>query len=315
MREVVSQQHSCGCQQKISKPEETIVALQEQVMELSKICNESSAENVELKRRNATMSAELIIYQSVIDRQRKFCFATFEGCNKDVHFYTGLPSAEVFYHLLDFVSPDRKRSNLIYHATAQNWKSTHPSDLEPGSAAWRESDATVGPGRPGTLSQADELFLTLVRLRLDLKEKDLADRFGISHSSVSRIFMSWINFCYLHLGSLPIWPDRATIKRTMPAVFKEQYPNTTAILDATEIKVSIPSSLLLQSQTYSTYKSANTFKALIAISPAGHVTFVSSLYTGCISDMQLVERSGFLGLLQRGDEVMADLPLKICYYH
>ena len=141
------------------------------------------------------MSAELIKYQSVVDRQRKFCFATFEGCNKDVHFYTGRPSAKVFYHILDFASPDRKRSNLIYHATAQNWKSTHPSDLEPGSAAWRESDATVGPGRPGTLSQADELFLILVRLRLDLKEKDLADRFGISPSSVSRIFTSWINFC------------------------------------------------------------------------------------------------------------------------
>ena len=34
--------------------------------------------------------------------------------------------------------------------------------------------------------------------------------------------------------------------------------------------------------------------------------FVSSLYTGSISDTELVERSGFLQLLQRGDEVMAD---------
>ena len=92
----------------------------------------------------------------------------------------------------------------------------------------------------------------------------------------------------------------------MPATFKELYPHTTAILDATEIRVNIPSSLLLQSQTYSNYKSANTFKALIAISPAGHVTFVSSLYTGCIADTQLIERSEFLSLLQKGDEIMAD---------
>ena len=78
-------------------------------------------------------------------------------------------------------------------------------------------------------------------------------------------------------------------------------------MDATEIRVNIPSSLLLQSQTYSNYKSTNTFKALIAISSAGHVTFVSSLYTGCISDTQHVERSGFLSLLQKGDdEIMAD---------
>ena len=91
---------------------------------------------------------------------------------------------------------------------------------------------------------------------------------------------------------LPCWPDRDTIRDTMPAIFKEYYPRTTVILDATEIKVSTPSSLLLQSQTYSNYKSTNTFKALVGISPAGHVMFVSSLYTGSISDTELVERSG-----------------------
>ena len=44
--------------------------------------------------------------------------------------------------------------------------------------------------------------------------------------------MLWINFCYLLLGSLPIWPDRVT----MPAVlnFKEQFPNTTTILETSK---------------------------------------------------------------------------------
>ena len=37
------------------------------------------------------------------------------------------------------------------------------------------------------------------------------------------------------MGSLPCWPDRTTIHKTMPADFKELYPNTTAIVDATEI--------------------------------------------------------------------------------
>ena len=63
---------------------------------------------------------------------------------------------------------------------------------------------------------------------------------------------------------------------------------------------------MLQSQTYSSYKSTNTFKTLIAISPTGHVIFVSSLHTDCIPDTQLVKRSGFLSLLQSGDEIMAD---------
>ena len=209
---------------------------------------------------------------------------------------------QVFYQLLDYVSPGRKRSNVVYRATAQQWMNDEIKDgLEPGEAAWRESDTVVGC--PASLNQVDELFLMLVQLWLNLKEHDLANRFKISISSVSRLFTTWINFCYLRLGLLPCWPDRSTIQSTMPAAFKELYPHTTAIIDATEIRVNIPSSLLLQSQNY---KSTNTFKALIAISPAGHVIFVSSLYTGCISDIQLVERSGFLSLLQSGDEIMAD---------
>ena len=58
MREVASQRRSCGCQQKLSKLEETIGTLQEQVRQLSKICDESRTQNDELKRRNGTMSTE-----------------------------------------------------------------------------------------------------------------------------------------------------------------------------------------------------------------------------------------------------------------
>ena len=53
---------------------------------------------------------------------------------------------------------------------------------------------------------------------------------------------------------------------------------------------------MLQSQTYSNYKSTNTLKRLIGISPSGHITFVSQLYTGSVSDRELTERSGLLNL-------------------
>ena len=139
----------------------------------------------------------------------------------------------------------------------------------------------------------NELFLTLVRLRLNLKEHDLARHFDISPSSVSRVFITWINYAYLRLGMRPIWPSRATIKETMPGAFKERYPKTIAIVDATKIKVNIPSSLLLQSQTYNSYKSANTFKGLLAISPAGHVTFVLSHYTAVYLTKKLLNEVDF----------------------
>ena len=124
----------------------------------------------------------------------------------------------MFYQLLDYISPGRKWS--VYRATAQQWTSNeHRDGLEPGQAAWREHGTVVG--RPASLSQVDELFLMLVWLRLNLNEQDIADRFEISVSFVSRVFTTWINYCYLRLGSLPCWP---TICNTMPAAFKELYP-------------------------------------------------------------------------------------------
>ena len=93
----------------------------------------------------------------------------------------------------------------------------------------------------------------------------------------------------------------------MPQTFKEKYPSTRVIIDCTEIKVEMSSSLLLKSQTYSNYKSTNTLKGLIGIAPSGSVCFVSQLYTGCISDKEITERSGFLQMpFDEGDSIMAD---------
>ena len=92
----------------------------------------------------------------------------------------------------------------------------------------------------------------------------------------------------------------------MPSVFRELYPMTRVVLDATEIFIEKPSLPDVQQMTFSSYRNDNTFKALVGISPSGVITFVSDLYPGCISDKELTRRSGILGLLQRGDCVMAD---------
>ncbi len=50
--------------------------------------------------------------------------------------------------------------------------------------------------QPRALSPENEFFLVLIRLRLGLMEQDLADRFEISQSTVSRIIITWINFLF-----------------------------------------------------------------------------------------------------------------------
>ena len=98
-------------------------------------------------------------------------------------------------------------------------------------------------------------------------------------------------------GQLNIWPSRSVVDDSMPEDFQSKYPNTRAIIDCTEIKCQMPSSLLLNSEFFSTYKNHTTLKALVAISPAGHISFISQLYTVSISDREITEKSGFLHLL------------------
>lgn len=82
------------------------------------------------------------------------------------------------------------------------------------------------------------------------------------------------------LGAIPIWPYRDEIIRNMPLQFKSEFPRTLTIIDCTELKTQKPSSLKLQSQMYSDYKSGTTIKGLIACDPMGNIVFVSEFFTG-----------------------------------
>ena len=93
-----------------------------------------------------------------------------------------------------------------------------------------------------------------------------------------------------------MWPSREKINKHMPEQFKEKYSSTRIIIDCTEVKCQMPCSLHLNSELFSTYKNHTTLKALVGITPGGALSFVSQLYTGHISDREIVLRSGILDL-------------------
>ena len=111
---------------------------------------------------------------------------------------------------------------------------------------------------------------------------------------------------YLKLKEIPLWPPRDIVQANMPKCFRDLYPTTRVIIDATEVYIEKPSLPDLQQMTFSNYKNNNTFKGLIGISPSGAITFVSSLFSGSISDKELTRQSGLLALLEKGDSIMAD---------
>lgn len=162
------------------------------------------------------------------------------------------------------------------------------------------------------LKALDEFFIVLCRLRRGFSKWHLAHLYCLAQSIVSRIFIPWINFICLKFSHISIWPSKAVVMETMPADFKEKFPSTRVIIDYTEVRCEMPSSLSLNSELFGSYKNHVTLKALVGIAPSGAITFVSQLYIDSISDQEIVIQSGFLSQkLEDGDTVMADKGFQI----
>ena len=202
-----------------------------------------------------------------------------------VKFYTGFSSYDQLMHFYEFLGP--AVNHLQYWGSKETQKKRH---------------------RKTKLDSLNQLFLTLIKLRSNLREKDIANRFGIAVSTVSKYFITWVCFLYQQLTEIDWMPSTEQVKGTLPQSFKEKFPDTYAIIDATEIFLEVPCDLHSQFSTWSNYKHSNTAKLLVACTPNGAVCFVSSLYVGSISDTELTRVSGFVEKLagKVGASIMAD---------
>ena len=198
---------------------------------------------------------------------RKFGFRTIEGNDDRTKFYTGLPSWAVFLHLFLFLA---------------------------------------APASSCKLSLEDEFFIALLRLKLGLLLEDIALRFDVSLSVVSRVFQKWLDLMYVRLSFMIAWPERDVCKRNMPVAFKETYPNCRCIIDCTEIFIETPKNYIARVKTFSNYKKHNTVKFLIGITPFGTVSFLSDCWGGRVSDKNLTQSSDFFNQIEHGDTILAD---------
>lgn len=155
------------------------------------------------------------------------------------------------------------------------------------------------------LRSIDEFLLVMIKLRLGLLDKDLEYRFKISSSTVSKICKTWIEFMFRHVQSFILMPKLKKLQKNAPECF-QSFADVRIILDCTEIDIETPSSSNNQSPTYSGYKSQSTFKVLLGMSITGEMVYISELFNGSVSEVEIIAKSGLLEKLESGDAVIVD---------
>ncbi|XP_072541268.1 uncharacterized protein [Salminus brasiliensis] len=207
--------------------------------------------------------------------------ASFRSDPEKVQFYTGLPNYFVFETVMWLLVPHMKGD------------------------------------KNAKLSKFQQLLLTLMRLRLDLRNQDLAYRFGVKVATVTRTVHRIINIMFTTLVPTAVyWPSRLELRKNLPAAVKCSHPDCAVIIDC--FTVSLEKAVSVDVNPRGATSTANTvaqsphqafvseLKYVIGVAPQGVVMFVSRGSPGNVSDKTIVQSCGLLCKLLPGDVVLAE---------
>ena len=150
------------------------------------------------------------------------------------------------------------------------------------------------------LSNLTLIIMFFMKIHLNLFDEDIAHRFGVHRSTVSRNFHRILNIAAMKTSFLIKWPERDVLRLTMPVSFRRFFKKCCVIIDCTEVFIERPSDLLARAQVWSNYKHHSTVKFLIGITPQGTISFVSKCAGGRMSDKEITEKSRIMDLLLPG---------------
>ena len=192
-----------------------------------------------------------------------------EEINARVLFFTGLPTLDIVKTLFDFLEP---------HIQIRK-----------------------------SFDKFESMIIVLMRLRMDLSFAFMSHLFLVSTTTIRKVFTHVLHVMYVRLQPLVFWPERDALQKTMPMEFRKHYGmKCVSIIDCFEVRIEKPSNLKARCETYSSYKSHNTVKFLISITPQGVVSFISKAWTGRSSDKCVTVNSGYLNFINPGDIILAD---------
>ncbi|MFT7818262.1 uncharacterized protein LOC111837615 [Arapaima gigas] len=228
-------------------------------------CSDSAAEHEEEVGR---LRREVRALRELAERS-SLTEAALRADPEKVRFYTGLPSFFVLETVLWLLSPHLRADKGV------------------------------------KLSKFQQLLLTLMRLRLDLRNQDLGYRFGVQVGAVARTVCAVVEAMSSTLVPTTVfWPSRDELRRNLPAAVRLACPDCVVIVDCFSVALERHGEVNSVDGTPS-----SSLKYLIGVAPQGVVTFVSRGAPGHVSDRELLESCGLLGKLLPGDVVLADRDL------
>ncbi len=226
-----------------------------------------SADITVLEAQAASNNKDLLLARQEAE-QLKLTEESFANDDSKTKFYTGLPSFAILMLVFNYVKSKLPKRHSI--------------------------------------TPFQQVLIILMKLRLAVPHEDLAYRFLVSESTISRVFNTGIDALY-GISKLIVWPEREVLWKTMPMQFRRTFGNRVAvIIDCFEVFCHRPTSLEARAQTWSNYKHHNTVKFLIGITPRGVISFLSAAWGGRGTDKTITLGSNFFDNLLPGDVILAD---------
>lgn len=155
-----------------------------------------------------------------------------------------------------------------------------------------------------------KIMMTLRKIRLNEEFQTLGDLFDVNRRTAGKYFRESVPLCAKYLKKFMKCIKPASIKRNLPLSFRRNYKDIGFILDCFEIQIEKSNSPKKQSKSWSTYKSCNTVKYLICVTPDGLISYVSLGYGGRSSDLVITTGCKLQKVLRANLSVMADRGFK-----
>ncbi|XP_053546626.1 uncharacterized protein LOC128638596 isoform X2 [Bombina bombina] len=221
-----------------------------------------------LEKKNKDLQEQLIkssgtvlyLGQQVKDRssdreEGSFCMNSIKSESKWVRFYTGFEGYEQLKNFLSFVTADQ---NLC--------------------AGKIRKRTEVGP--QSALSLEDQLLLVLTRLRLGLLLQDLAFRFRVSESTVSRYWLNWTDLLHVRLTQIPILYSSRYLELFEPKRTVQHLGLACTIMDCTDLFFEVQAKDRTKPASSHPCRNHYLRRGYAIASSNGFITFSSSLPFG-----------------------------------